>query len=78
MDRDYLAHRDTDTHRICSSCKDLKPLNEFYKDGTTPNGDIKYRRDCKVCYKQTRIQTGKMKARNNNANRKTTKASSRR
>lgn len=52
---DYVSNRDTDTHRVCGTCGELKPVEEFYKDGKDKNGKIKYRRDCKDCYKKARI-----------------------
>ena len=54
---DYVSNRDTDTHRVCGTCGELKPVEEFYKDGKDKNGKIKYRRDCKDCYKMTRIMS---------------------
>lgn len=61
MDELFISERDTDTHRVCGSCGILKPVTEFYKDGKDRNGKIKYRRDCKECYKHTRIVEGAMK-----------------
>lgn len=52
---------DTDTHRTCSICLEQKPFTEFYKDGTNSSGDAKYRRDCKDCYRITRLRTRKLK-----------------
>ena len=34
---------------------------KFYKDGKDKNGKPKYRRDCKDCYKATRIHEAEMK-----------------
>lgn len=48
--------------RICGSCEETKDLTEFYKDGTDPEGIVRYRRDCKECYKITRMQSAKAKA----------------
>lgn len=45
---------DTETQRYCPGCDTLKDFSEFYKDGTDGNGNTKYRRDCKACYKATR------------------------
>ena len=59
----YIGDHDTDTHRICGACGELKPVSEFYKDGKTRDGKIKYRRDCKECYKQTRVYEERMKRR---------------
>ena len=60
---DYLSDKDTDTHHICGTCGELKPLKDFYKDGKAKDGSIKYRRDCKECYKQTRIYEARLKER---------------
>ena len=51
----FIADKDTDTHRVCGCCGELKPVEEFYKDGKYSDGKIRYRRDCKECYKQTRL-----------------------
>lgn len=53
--------------RICGCCEQTKDVTEFYKDGTDKDGNQRYRRDCKVCYNNSRIRA-----------RKATKASSRR
>lgn len=57
----FVATNDTDTHRICGTCQESKPLEAFYKDGKDGNGNVRYRRDCKDCYKVTRIQEANMK-----------------
>ena len=57
----FVATKDTDTHRFCGTCGKLKPVEDFYKDGKDKNGKPKYRRDCKDCYKATRIREDKMK-----------------
>lgn len=59
----YVSDRDTDTHRVCGTCGELKPVTEFYKDGKTRDGTIKYRRDCKACYKKTRLYEERIKRR---------------
>ena len=59
MDQVFVSSRDTETHRVCGTCGELKPLSEFYKDGKDSNGIRRYRRDCKECYKQTRFQEAK-------------------
>lgn len=51
----FIADKDTDTERVCGTCGKLKPVECFYKDGKDHHGKIKYRRDCKDCYKQTRL-----------------------
>lgn len=58
---DYVGARDTDTHRVCGNCGELKPVEAFYKDGRYSNGKIHYRRDCRECYKRQRILESKMK-----------------
>lgn len=58
----FVATNDTDTHRVCGSCGQLKPVEEFYKDGKDKSGKPRYRRDCKDCYKITRIHEADMKA----------------
>lgn len=50
-----------DAHRICGTCGKTKPVAEFYKDGKDNKGNVRYRRDCKDCYKRTRYQEAKMK-----------------
>ena len=52
----FVADRDTDTHRVCGSCGQLKPVEAFYKDGRYPNGKTRYRRDCRDCYKKARFE----------------------
>lgn len=56
---EYIGDRDTDTHRVCSSCGELKPVEEFYKDGKDHYGNVRYRRDCKCCYKNQRYLEAK-------------------
>jgi len=51
----FIADKDTDTHRVCGTCGELKSVDCFYKDGKDHNGKTRYRRDCKDCYKQTRL-----------------------
>lgn len=58
---EYISDFDTDTHRACGTCGKLKELTEFYKDGKDSKGNIRYRRDCKDCYKKQRIQDFKRK-----------------
>ena len=57
----FIASNDTETHRVCGTCNELKPLSEFYKDGKDSSSNVRYRRDCKQCYKKTRLQEAKMK-----------------
>lgn len=56
------ASYDVTTHRLCGCCGEIKPLDQFYKDGLNPDGTVKYRRDCKDCYKCTRARANAMKA----------------
>lgn len=58
MDVIFISDRDTDTERVCGTCGLLKPVSEFYKDGKYSNGKIRYRRDCKECYKKARLTGG--------------------
>ena len=48
-------------HRTCGVCGETKPLDQFYKDGKDSKGRVRYRRDCKDCYKRTRILEANMK-----------------
>lgn len=45
------------TVRMCSSCEETKSVDEFYKDGKDPDGNAKYRRDCKECYRVSRLMS---------------------
>ena len=58
---DFISARDTDTHRVCGTCGELKPVSAFYKDGKDSHGNVRYRRDCRDCYKKTRIEDSKRK-----------------
>lgn len=53
--------QDTETHHICGTCGKLQLLSEFYKDGKSRDGKIKYRRDCKDCYRRTRLRESRAK-----------------
>lgn len=57
----YIGAHDTDTHRVCGTCGELKPVEDFYKDGRYSNGKTRYRRDCRDCYKKQRILEAKRK-----------------
>ena len=57
----FVSDKDTDSRRVCGCCGELKPVEEFYKDGKDNKGNIKYRRDCKECYKITRMRESAMK-----------------
>jgi hypothetical protein len=59
----FVGAQDTATHRVCGSCGELKPVEAFYKDGKDSHGNPKYRRDCRECYKRTRVYEAKMKRR---------------
>lgn len=58
---DYLADRDTATHRVCGTCQKLLPLDMFYKDGKDAEDNVRYRRDCKDCYKEARCNNAVLK-----------------
>lgn len=47
--------------RMCSSCNEELTLDKFYSDGTNKDGEKKYRRDCKDCYRTTRLKTRMLK-----------------
>lgn len=55
FDAGFIGSRDTDTHRVCGTCGELKPVGAFYKDGRDSHGNVRYRRDCRECYKKQRI-----------------------
>lgn len=55
FESEYIGDRDTSTHRVCSACGELKPVEEFYKDGKDSHGNVRYRRDCRECYKKQRL-----------------------
>ena len=61
FDTEFISNRDTDTHRVCGMCGELKPVSSFYKDGTDSKGRVRYRRDCRDCYKKQRIIEAKRK-----------------
>lgn len=61
MDELFLSSKDTATHRVCGCCGELKPVENFYKDGKDNQGNVRYRRDCKDCYKVTRVHEEAMK-----------------
>ena len=58
---DFVSLHDTETERVCGTCGQLKPVSAFYKDGKDKYGKIRYRRDCRECYKNTRIIEAKFK-----------------
>lgn len=59
----FIASQDSDDQRICGTCGQLKDFKEFYKDGKDSHGNVRYRRDCKECYKRTRMLESKNKRR---------------
>ena len=58
---DFISDHDTETHRVCGFCGELKPVEAFYKDGKNSKGQTRYRRDCRDCYKKQRILESKWK-----------------
>lgn len=58
---DFIGAHDTDTHRVCGTCGELKPVSAFYKDGKDSKGKVRYRRDCRDCYKKQRFLESKLK-----------------
>ena len=54
----FIASQDTADHRVCGTCGDLKPIEEFYKDGTDKEGSPK---TGTVDTKKTRFLETKMK-----------------
>lgn len=60
---EYIGDGDTSDSRVCGACGKSKPFDEFYKDGKDKFGNVKYRRDCKDCYKKIRVAEAKMKER---------------
>lgn len=61
----FEASKDSETHRVCGTCGESRPFEEYYKDGKDSKGNTRYRRDCKDCYKSTRWQEAKMKGARN-------------
>jgi len=58
----FIADNDTDTERVCGTCGEKKPVECFYRDGKDHTGKIRYRRDCKDCYKQARLYETRRKS----------------
>lgn len=55
--RMYGAYESTDTnasdgvtYRVCRFCGEIKPLDQFSRNGQDKDGNALYRKDCKVCY----------------------------
>jgi hypothetical protein len=63
----FISAKDTNELRTCSTCNQLLPHSKFYKDGTDPEGNTKFRRDCKDCYKTKRMHEAKLKAKSKGA-----------
>ena len=61
MSIEYIGSADTEHTRTCGTCRVEKPVSEFYKDGKDSAGKIRYRRDCKECYVETRLQEAALK-----------------
>lgn len=45
--------------KVCSSCKETKPLSEFYSNGYQPNGKQKFKGKCVPCENNSRYDTRK-------------------
>ena len=63
MGKEKEAHMDNqivDTYH-CLVCCSLKPITDFYKDGTDAYGNQKYRNVCKQCEKGRRMLNEKAK-----------------
>lgn len=52
---------DADDERTCGTCLERKHVNHFYRDGKDRDGNYRYRRDCKECYRKTRLSERKAK-----------------
>lgn len=50
-----LIPADKDGYRTCGTCLNALPVVQFYKDGKDKDGNYKYRRDCKNCYRISRL-----------------------
>ena len=35
----FVSDKDTETHRVCGTCGELKPTEDFYKDGKDNHGN---------------------------------------
>lgn len=47
--------------RRCGTCGEVKSVDKFYRDGKDGHGRPRWRRDCKDCYKITRIHDAERK-----------------
>lgn len=50
-----------DGSQVCSTCKELKPVSEFYKSNQCKNGLVKFCKSCASKYKKERRLQGKEK-----------------
>ena len=41
------------TNKICSTCKQEKPITEYFSNGYQPNGAKKYKAKCKSCQRSS-------------------------
>lgn len=57
----FVAPIDSDEYRTCGTCGERKAHNMFYRDGNNKDGSPKFRRDCKDCYRKTRMSERKVK-----------------
>jgi hypothetical protein len=56
-----MIPKDDDGQRTCGNCLERKPVDRFYKDGYDAEGGPRYRRDCKDCYRVTRLSSRRAK-----------------
>jgi hypothetical protein len=56
-----LIPKDEEGFRTCGCCLERKATTEFYKDGKDSEGNLRYRRDCKQCYRVTRLSSRRAK-----------------
>lgn len=66
----FVSTQDSDTHRVCGTCGERKPVEAFYKDGKDSSGKIRYRRDCKDCYKVARMMEAERRCKNGQTSKK--------
>lgn len=45
----------------CSCCLEEKPYSEYYSNGKTPSGTLKYKPNCRVCFNQAVAITTQVK-----------------
>lgn len=51
--------KDPEGTRTCGTCSVNKSVDAFYSDGKDSDGNRRYRRDCKECYRVTRLKSRK-------------------